>query len=365
MARCARFQYICVLNTVRTLISKLIFNGVKMAYSLSQLLLSLVIILIASEIFTNALEHFSNKLRISDGITGSLFAAVGTALPETVVPLIAIFSGSSITSQNEEIGVGSILGAPLMLSTLSVFLMSMAVVRKRGLHGVICPEPIGYQRDTTFFLIAFIFASLTMFIPHENQLVRQVISGGLILLYFIYVIFTVSASRKITADGGVTEAGNRLFFTRIGLPNNMVVVLLQVITGVTVLIGGAFIFIDGVTDASKMLGVSALLLSLTVIPIATELPEKINSILWIRRGKDTLALGNITGAMVFQGTILPAVGILLTPWDPRKEVLTGVTITLVAATWLWICSWRKEIRISDFLINGALYATYIWLALKP
>ena len=79
---------------------------------------------------------------------------------------------------------------------------------------------------------------------------------------------------------------------------------------------------------------SALLLSLIIIPIATELPEKVNSILWARRGKDTLAFGNITGAMVFQGTLLPAIGIMLTPWEPRLEVLTGVLITLAAAAWL-------------------------------
>ena len=62
-----------------------------------------------------------------------------------------------------------------------------------------------------------------------------------------------------------------------------------------------------------------------------------NSILWIRKRKDTLAIGNITGAMVFQGTLLPAIGISLTPWIPQKKVLLGVAITPVAAFWLrWV-----------------------------
>ncbi len=42
---------------------------------------------------------------------------------------------------------------------------------------------------------------------------------------------------------------------------------------------------------------------LLVAPIATELPEKFNAVIWIRQGKDTLAMGNITGAMVFQASI--------------------------------------------------------------
>jgi len=45
----------------------------------------------------------------------------------------------------------------------------------------------------------------------------------------------------------------------------------------------------------------------------------VNSFLWLRRGKDTLAFANITGAMVFQGTLLPALGILLTPWARARR----------------------------------------------
>src|SRR5574340_550925 len=101
----------------------------------AQLLLMLLVILIASEIFTNALEHLGERLKISEGVTGSLFAAVGTALPETMVPLLALMAGTSNTAVNEEIGVGAILGAPLMLSTLSICLMALAVWKKRGTQG--------------------------------------------------------------------------------------------------------------------------------------------------------------------------------------------------------------------------------------
>jgi cation:H+ antiporter len=93
------------------------------------------------------------------------------------------------------------------------------------------------------------------------------------------------------------------------------------------------------------------------------LPEKINSILWIRRGKDTLAFGNITGAMVFQGTLLPAIGIMLTPWQPRIEVVTGVAVTLLAAGWLRINSRHDGMRVWILLLNGTLYAAFLALTL--
>src|SRR6202047_1481867 len=111
-----------------------------MASLVFELAVMLVIILLASELFTNALEHLGERLKISEGVTGSLFAAVGTALPETMVPLLALAGGTPNESVNEEIGVGAILGAPLMLATLTTFLMTLAIVRTRGLRGSIVPE---------------------------------------------------------------------------------------------------------------------------------------------------------------------------------------------------------------------------------
>src|SRR5574340_1626887 len=136
------------------------------------LFLMLIVILIAAEVFTNALEHLGEKLKISEGVTGSLFAAVGTALPETLVPLLAIFAGTTSAHVNEEIGVGAILGAPLMLSTLSVFLMSLAVLKKHSLQGHLAPERSGLTRDLNFFLFAFSLSAVALFVPHEVPIIR-------------------------------------------------------------------------------------------------------------------------------------------------------------------------------------------------
>jgi cation:H+ antiporter len=150
-----------------------------------------------------------------------------------------------------------------------------------------------------------------------------------------------------------------VFLSRIGFPENAVTTLIQLAVGVALLIVGAKGFINGVEGVSALVGMSPLLLSLLIIPIATELPEKVNSILWIRRGKDTLAFGNITGAMVFQGTLLPAIGITLTPWQPRKEVLSGVIVTLLAAAWLRFNVQSNGLRLRLLLINGLLYVIFL------
>ncbi len=328
-----------------------------------QLALMLVVILAASELFTNALEHLGEKLGISEGVTGSLFAAIGTALPETTVPIIALMGGTASHAVNEEIGVGAILGAPLMLATLSTCLMAIAVLKTRGFTGRVAPERTGFTRDLNYFLCAFMIAAGAMFVPHEAWQVRAMFAAGLVGVYVVYVVQTFRASAGLVEDGHGTEAPERLMVARLGLPTNLATIVLQMVIGTVLLVGGAKGFISGVEGVSKALGISALLLSLIIIPIATELPEKVNSIIWARRGKDTLAFGNITGAMVFQGTLLPGIGIMLTPWAPRIEVLTGVLITLAAAAWLRLNAGKRGIVLWALLVNGALYALYLVLTL--
>jgi cation:H+ antiporter len=329
-----------------------------------QLLVMLFIILVAAELFTNALEHFGHRLKISEGVTGSVFAAVGTALPETMVPLLALLAGTSNPTINEEVGVGAILGAPLMLSTLSTCLMAIAIIRRRGLFGHVQPERSGFVRDLQFFLFAFAVAAAAMFVPQEAQYVRGALSIILIMTYFIYIMLTLRASEKLVEEGHGTEADETMFLNWLGLPTNLATILLQLGIGLTLLVLGAKGFINGVESLSHLLGISALLLSLLIIPIATELPEKVNSILWIRRGKDTLAFGNITGAMVFQGTLLPAIGIMLTPWEPRIEVLSGVVITFAAACWLRLNTRSQGLPIWSLLVNGFLYAGFLMITLN-
>lgn len=324
----------------------------------------LVVILIAAEVFTNALEHLGARMRISEGVTGSLFAAIGTALPETMIPLLALFAGTGDRQLNQDIGVGAILGAPLMLSTLAMFLLLVTVIARRGTGGEFTPEPSGLRRDLNVFLVAFGIAAAALFIPQGTPVLRTALGIGLVVIYCFYILLTVRASSRLVEAGHSTEADKRMLLNWIGLPTNLATIVLQIALGLGLLIAGAEGFIHGVQRASELLGISPLLLSLLIVPIATELPEKVNSVLWIRRDRDTLAFGNITGAMVFQGTLLPAIGITLTPWQPHIVVLAGVIATLLAAAWLRLMLMRGALRVWHLAVNGILYAGYIAIALS-
>lgn len=325
------------------------------------LFLALVFIVVSSTLFCNALEHFGEKIGVSEGVTGSIFAAVATALPETIIPILAIVSHQQNTA-NHEIAAGAILGAPLMLTTLSMFLMAMAVLRKRGLTGLINAENFGLKRDLKFFIFVFSLVFLSIFLSGFRFATysNYVIAITLAISYFIYILVTVKESSKLVATGHNTVADKKLFIAYFLMKNNFFTIGLQLAIAIFMLIYFADMFISSVNNVATIFQLSPFLLSLIIIPIATELPEKINSILWIRRGRDTLALSNITGAMVFQGSILPIFGMLFTPWKLLSPLyLSGMIITFLATCWLYSNARKNQVKIWHFFVNGMFYLVNI------
>jgi len=331
--------------------------------SLIILLLALVLVFFAAEFFTNALEHLGERMGVSEGVTGSIFAAVGTAMPETIVPIVAILAGGAGDAVNHAVGLGAILGAPFMLSTLSIGMMAWFAGKKRGWLTGFTPEPSGLERDIRTFMLAFALVVAAALLPANWASAKMFVAFSLFLIYLIYLLRTIKASKTLVEDGHGTEADQDLYLARL-LGDSPPIAVLQLLAGLSLLVIGAKVFVHGVELVSSLIGVSALVVSLLIVPIATELPEKVNSILWIRRGRDTLAFGNITGAMVFQGTVIPAVGMLLMPWHLNDiHAAAAVILALAGSGSLWLLNKFGRLKPAFLCANMLLYAVFIALVM--
>jgi cation:H+ antiporter len=336
---------------------------------------SFVIILIGAELFTNGIEWVGRKLDLAEGAVGSVLAAVGTALPETMIPIVAILVGSSEASH--AVGIGAILGAPFMLATLAMFVTGTAVVaaRRRRPTGVVMDiETVVVGKDIRFFLLTYGIAIAVAFAPVDVGWVRPAVAVSLMLLYAVYVRSHFAAESE-TGHGG-DLAPLRLHRLDRGAHREdpvvprLRIVNLQVIFALGLIIAGAFVFVDAITTISEGLGLSATLLALVIAPIATELPEKLNSVLWVRQGKDTLAIGNISGAMVFQSCFPVAVALLFAPADwsisPESAVAflsAGIAIVSTIAIFLPMAR-RSTLTGRGLLVGGAFYVAYLVVILS-
>lgn len=352
---------------------------------------SLAVILIAAELFTNGIEWFGHKLNLAEGAVGSVLAAVATAMPETLIPVIAILGpvvlGGTASESSQAVGVGAILGAPFMLSTLAMFVTGIAIVifARRGRRGTqmrVNPRILG--RDVAFFVAGYGAAIGTAFLPVGLSWLKWVAALGLFVLYAIYVRLHF---RDEAGESDPDEL-NRLHLTRVrgldspamleldafpghhgigGVEPKMPIIVAQVVLALALIIIGAQVFVGSVEHLSTVIGLDPTILALIIAPIATELPEKFNSVLWVRNGKDTLAMGNITGAMVFQSAIPTVLGLLFTSWTFSAESLIHFASAGVAfaSTVLIFGGMMLRGRLSAWtlLIGGPFYLVYLYLAL--
>lgn len=320
-----------------------------MLSSIFLLVLGLALVFLAAELFTNAVEWFGKRLKMREGAVGSVLAAVGTALPETSVAVVAVAQGSN------EVGIGAILGAPMMLSTLAMFVtgVSVLIFAARGLRKKeITADYQVVGRDLRTFFCVYALALVASFVPGKAAKIPFAIVLLLLYCYYVYRTFTCS-------DCGGGGDMRPLHFHRSAARPKLRWVVTQLAAGLVVMLMGADLFVENVRLVAERLGTDALVLSLIIVPIATELPEKFNSITWMRHKKDTLALGNVTGAMVFQSSILPAIGILFTPWELEPKALASIGIALLASLTLWgEMTLRKRLSAYTLLLGGLLYLLY-------
>ncbi len=322
--------------------------------SVISLLVSFALILAGAMIFVNAIEWLGKKLDLAKGAVGSVLAAVGTALPETMIPVVALLSDGG--EARTDIAIGAILGAPLLLATLAMGVTGVALwifARRRGRKATLQVDKRLVRRDLRFFLFAYTFAILLAVLPIGDPKKYLWVLLVAIFGFFVY--------RAMTADdGGIDHDLDALHFAPRRNEPGLAIIVIQTIVALGLIVGGAHVFVGSVESISHALGIPALILALIIAPLATELPEKFNSVLWIGQEKDTLALGNITGAMVFQATIPVALGVALTDWVLSGVALFSALLALgAAAMFLIVFSGKREIGPASLILGGGLYALFV------
>jgi cation:H+ antiporter len=295
----------------------------------------LVLMVVAATLFTNAVEWGARSLGMGHGMTGSVMAAIGTAMPETVVPVVALISGGHEATQT---ATGAILGAPLMLATIGLGLVGVVGIIFGRAH--LRVDAVDARRVLWAFSLSFVLLIAGAFIPTPLRWVDAA------LLAFLYVAFVRRTMRADVAPQGDYEP---LLFSRLAggwSPDGrgkLVLPAVQAVVGLAGLALASEIFLFGLHQVASVAHLSPLVLALLLVPIATELPEVTAGSLWIRRDRDSLALGNVTGSMVFQATFPAIVGLCFTPWRLSAAGFLSAGITGVAVVVALLAAGRKGV----------------------
>jgi cation:H+ antiporter len=321
------------------------------------LFVSFAVILAGALLFTNAVEWIGHRLKLGEGAVGSVLAAVGTAMPETLIAIVALIGAKEGADQ---VAIGAIVGAPFLLGTLAMGLVGLFayLYRERREQGLeLNAHSPTLERDLVFFLVFFALSlALAWGAP---EAVRYPVGVLVLLAYPFYIWRTLRRGGEVQDHGTLNPL---IFERRAEYRTNpaLVFCVIQLLVGLGAMVGGAHLFVEELLHIADSLGVEAVVLALILAPLATELPEKVNSFFWVREGKDSLALGNITGAMVFQSTIPFGIGLLFTTWTLSLNAALSVLLGLVGGFLAYEMLHRRDrFSLPAVITWFALYVAFI------
>jgi cation:H+ antiporter len=314
---------------------------------------SAVAIYICCEFFVNGVEWVGHRLRISETATGTILAAFGTALPESVVTFVAVAFGN--TDAEREIGVGAALGGPLALSTLAYSVVGLTLmgssrlrVRKKEALEVDC---LRLSRDQGWFLSIFV-CKLTL---------GLVAFPGKWLFGFVFLAAYAAYVWTELRRAGEAHESNTLERLKIR-PHDPSPSLfwagLQTGVALVVIFFASRIFVGQLDVIGPWLGLPPQLVALLFSPIATEMPETMNAIIWVRQGKTKLALANISGSMMIQATVPSGLGLLFTAWKFDGALIWSGLITIAAIVYLLLTMRAHRLTPGRLTVAAGFYGVF-------
>ena len=323
------------------------------------LILSLVFILVSSYLFYNSLENLRVKFNIKETYVSIVFAAIGSVLPEIIIPTIAILTGT-YGNGNVDIGVGAILGGPLILSTLIIFIAGLFIIKQRGVSGKINFQNLDLKKNLKLFFVAYIILFLSVII---HRITHSLVFNFLIILLLITVYIKFIKDKMNEPDYYTDKIQCKpLILTYLGIKSNKFYVILQALLSLLMMTYFSETFVDAMNLISMKYHFSIFILSVIIIPIVTEVQEQFISIMWFRTHKDVMAINIIIGSMMFQVAILPIIGILFTNWDfVNFNHFMIFVITFLAMLNIYINI--NKLKIYHLFFNGMLYLVNIILGI--
>jgi cation:H+ antiporter len=313
---------------------------------------SAVAIYLACEYFVNSVEWCGKRMNLGATAVGSILAAFGTALPESAVTFTAVAFGK--TEQARDIGVGAAMGGPLVLATIAYGIVGFALWQnqrklKRADHFVKADYGRLGNDQISFLVIFMLKVSLGLIAFAWKPWL------GLLFLaaYAVYVWREIN-----TAETSEEEEDLEPLKIRPGNPN-LAWAGAQALIALGVIAFASHLFVGQLESIGTLLGMQPHLVALLLSPVATELPETMNAIIWVRQGKERLALANISGAMMIQATIPSALGIFFTPWRFDSNLLMSGVVTAAAIIVLWVMFKRGKVDSRALACIALLYGVFI------
>lgn len=309
------------------------------------LVLGFIILIKGADIFVDGASSVAGNFKVSKMLIGLTIVAFGTSAPEFAV------SVKSILSNHYDIVLGNVIGSNILNILLILGVSSL-------FHSLNVKNNTVKKELPIVMLMTILFAVLLSDHLFDFQVTNAFTrSDGIILLLFflVFIYYLIAMARKkIENDSDQSYMSIKKAF-------------IYTISGIFMIVVGSNFVVDFASMIAEELGVSAKLISLTIVALGTSLPELVTSVTATRKGEYDIAIGNVVGSNIFNiGMVIGLPIAIFGGIDHISFNYIDLIVMLISAILLFIFSYndykitKKEGII--FLILFILYYSYvIWM----
>ena len=297
---------------------------------IAETIVALAMILLGANALTDGASSVAKRFGVPDLVIGLTIVALGTSAPEFIVSLTSALHGSTGMS------VGNVVGSNIFNTLIIV-----------GVSAMIVPIHINkgtLSKDIPLNLIACIVLAAVIY----DGKIDGADGTVLVCMFAIFMRHTFSlAQNSQTAD----EA-------EITQEMNMAKSALWIVGGLTLLVVGGNLFVDGGSKIARLIGIPESIIALTLMSGGTSLPELATSVVAARKGNVDMAIGNVIGSNIFNIFFVLGICGMVTPLQPEGIGMLETTTLIASGLLLWTTGMFYKTRTITRLEGILLVAIY-------
>ncbi len=303
------------------------------------LILGLILLVWSAEKFIDGASHTARYLGMSPLLIGIVIIGFGTSAPEMLV------SASSALNNASGIALGNAYGSNI--ANIALIL---------GLTALIKPIQVA---NSVFFKELPILLLVTLLSAYliNDAAVSRIEAAALLIIFAVYMGYTVFSALRAKENLQKDEQNQPLVSQ---MPRSKAYFWL--IVGLLVLMLSSRLLVLGAVGIAKALGMSDLVIGLTIVAVGTSLPELASSLVAARKGEADLALGNIIGSNLFNSLAVVGIAGVIQPMQVEAAIFSRdmlVMAILTFALWFFSLQFGQKPRKINRLEGGILLSCFI------
>ena len=305
------------------------------------MLVGFVLLVKGADLLVDGASNIAKKFHIPEIVIGLTIVSVGTSMPELMVSLTSALEGHS------DMSIGNVVGSNI--ANLLLILGICAIIKN-----------LNFKKETKYFESPFaLIVTILLFIFGNNCIIdgSGVIGRGagfvLIGLCILFIIYNIIMAKKGEDFDGISKD---LVIVNIEMSTARYTIksIIFIILGIVCLKFGGDFVVDSASEIARILGMSEKLISLTIIAVATSLPELATSVIATKKGEVDLAIGNIIGSCIFNILLIIGLSAIITPisysLNYNKDIICLIVATIFLALFPFIGKKDEMTRA-----NGIIY----------